>query len=160
MHREALHLDTPGWSNPGLPVLLYRGALAETADPAAAFEALFGRNGWPAQWRNGVYTFHHYHANAHEVLGFAAGSARLILGGPDGKEVSISAGDAVLLPAGTGHFQVAADPELLVIGAYPPDQQNFDTHRRPASAEATETFNRLPCPATDPITGLTNFWPA
>jgi hypothetical protein len=60
---EVLWLARNGWmpNNERLPVLLYRRALdVSQHDPAARCEELFQRNGWPPQWRNGVYTFHHY----------------------------------------------------------------------------------------------------
>ena len=73
---EILQLSRNGWmpNNDRLPVLLYRTALhPDGRDPASLFEQAFDANGWPPQWRNGVYDFHHYHSTAHEVLGFAAG---------------------------------------------------------------------------------------
>jgi uncharacterized protein YjlB len=50
-------------NNEQLPVLVYRAALAATSSElASTFEALFERNGWPPQWRDGIYDYHHYHS--------------------------------------------------------------------------------------------------
>jgi uncharacterized protein YjlB len=152
---EVIRLDRNGWcpNNARLPMLIYRGALpAGGDDPAARFESVFTKNGWPPQWRNGVYTFHHYHSTAHEVLGFAAGSARLVFGGPGGRELTVYAGDVALLPTGAGHCELSRSSDFLVVGAYPPGQE-WDICRAAPDAKAVARMRSLPFPISDPVLG-------
>lgn len=152
---ETLHLGTNRWvpNNPRMPVLIYRGAIpADAADPAAALEALFAANGWQPKWRAGIFGYHHYHAAAHEALGVAQGSARLVLGGPDGVELTAAVGDVLVLPVGTGHCCLLASEDFLVVGAYPPDTQ-VDLRREAPDPKLTERIAAVPPPSTDPVGG-------
>ncbi|MGE0008367.1 MAG: cupin domain-containing protein [Parvibaculaceae bacterium] len=151
-------------NHPRWPVIVYQGALdAGEADAAAAFEAIFARHGWGDGWRNGIFAFPHYHSNAHEVLGIAAGEALVRLGGGRGRELTLKAGDAVLLPAGTGHQRLSAGAGLLVVGAYPPGADR-DLRRQGETDKVLirERVRKVPRPATDPLGGadgpLTSLW--
>ena len=136
-------------ANSALAVLVYRGALP--VDPAD-FDALFRKNGWRGIWHNGVYDFDHYHSNAHEALGVGRGRARLQLSGDEGEAVEVTAGDCVVLPAGTGHRRINASPDFEMIGSYPPGQESYDVCRQ-RSADADTRIARVALPKSDPVRG-------
>ena len=151
---RTLRLD-PGETMPNsrLPVLIYKGVLdADAPHKAGGFDRLFEQNGWRGIWRDGIYDFDHYHSNAHEVLGVAQGSATLQLGGEGGKTVEVKAGDALVLPAGTGHRRISQSENFVVIGAYPPGQEHYDICRS-RSPEAELRIEKLRLPPTDPVGG-------
>jgi uncharacterized protein YjlB len=145
--------------NNRLPMLVYKGAIN-----ASDIEKTLKKNGWGhGLWHNGIYPFTHYHSQIHEVLGIAAGKARVRFGGKNGEELDVEAGDVAVLPAGTGHQRISSTPDLLVIGAYPPDG-HYDLCRGTGAehARALETIPRVPLPQTDPLFGadgpLTKLW--
>jgi uncharacterized protein YjlB len=149
-----------------LPLLLYRAAImTEAEDGACILEREFTRNGWCNSWRNGVYSFAHYHSTSHEVLGVFHGSAKLRLGGEHGQIVEIQSGDVILIPAGVAHQSIGASRDFAVVGAYP-DGRQWDLLRglpgeRPKS---DRTIAALPIPECDPIYGakgpLRQIWKA
>ena len=160
----AIRLQPNGWvPNNALPVLHYRGVLGGDGpqDRASAFEALFTRNGWPPDWRNGVYGYHHFHSTAHEALGFAAGTAKLVLGGPGGVEVDVRPDDVIVLPVGTGHCRLTASGDFLRRRRLPRGQR-WDICRDAPTAEMTARMQSLPRPTSDPVAGekgpLTSLW--
>ena len=145
--------DDGGIPNSALPVLVYQ-AVSEARD-AASCEALFAGNGWLGAWRNGIFSFHHFHSTAHEVLGIVAGSASVVLGGPSvGRRFEVAEGDVLVLPAGTGHCNEGASGDLLVVGAYPHGMP-WDIRRGdPAEHdEALANIRAVPLPDADPVCG-------
>ena len=153
---EAVVLEDDGtFPNSDLPALIYRRNTSnESEDMAAEFEDVFASNNWTGSWRNGVYSYHHYHSTTHEVLGVCRGSARLRLGGDDGQTVAVQRGDVVIIPAGVAHKNVASSSDFEVVGAYP-NGRSFDMNygkdgERPA---VDENIADVPLPAADPVYG-------
>jgi uncharacterized protein YjlB len=141
-------------NNP-MPLLLYKQAVDVDKEHAEkTIEGLFGANGWGDMWRNGIYDYLHYHATVHEALGIARGHARVRFGGNRGKEFEISAGDAAVLPAGTGHQCLSASRDFCVIGAYPPGPKMQITRPTPENYQkALKTIPAVQPPKTDPVRG-------
>lgn len=144
-------------NNERLPLLVYRSAVAfERAEPAAGqLVCLFRSHGWRGAWVNGIYPFHHYHAVSHEVLGVAEGWVLVQFGGPRGPEIELGRGDVVVIPAGVGHCRKRSQAGLVVVGAYPEGQEDWDL-KRDNEADcrlALEQIASVPLPASDPVEG-------
>jgi uncharacterized protein YjlB len=165
LHRFVFADDGLVPNNP-MPFLVYKEAVnVANGHPEKTIEGLFGANGWGDMWRNGVYDYLHYHATVHEALGVARGHARVRFGGDRGKEFEMSAGDVVVLPAGTGHQCLSATSDFSVIGAYPPGPKMQVTRPTPENyRKALKTVPQVPLPTTDPVLGedgpLIKLWKA
>lgn len=161
---QLLFLDDDGtFPNSRLPVVLWRNGIpVGDANGADLIEQRFHDNGWGGSWQNGIFTYHHYHSTAHEVLGIGRGNVTVMLGGPSGERLELQAGDVVLLPAGAAHRNLGASGDLIVVGAYPPgphpDILRGGHWDRP---EADRYIAKVPLPATNPVTGeqgVPNSW--
>jgi uncharacterized protein YjlB len=153
--------DDGGIPNSPLPVLIYHGV--EDANDAGTCEELFDSNGWVPDWRDGIFSFHHFHSIAHEVLGIVAGTATVKLGGPSGRSFEIGRGNVLVLPAGTGHSNEGSSADLLVVGAYPEGMPWDLRHGDPAEhEEVVVNIRAVPLPSADPVEGpdgpLTELW--
>lgn len=151
-------------NNRKLPVLLYHQVLKGSGNLAAQFESMIAGNGWGGAWRNGIFSYHHYHSTAHEMLAVYSGSVEVQLGGPNGKVVELKAGDVVILPAGTAHKRSSSSGDFGVIGAYPRGQENYDMNygkdgERP---ETDRNIEKVGLPDADPVYGddgpLLKYW--
>ncbi|MBD2701761.1 cupin [Spirosoma sp. BT702] len=141
--------------NSKYPLLLYRKAFSETGGAGATWlEERFAANNWTNSWRNGVFTYHHYHSITHEVLGVYSGFATLQLGGEQGKKVNVAAGDIIVIPAGVGHKKLESSSDFGVVGAYP-DGRDYDLLRGESGErpQADKNIANVPIPKTDPLQG-------
>jgi len=139
-----------------LPLVLYRSGidLAGSPDPETLIEKTFTANGWGGLWRNGIFPYVHYHSMIHEAMGVARGRATVRFGGDKGEAIEVRAGDVVVLPAGTGHQRLSQSPDLVVIGAYPPNgQYNLCRGSKAERAQALTVIPNVPPPENDPVFG-------
>lgn len=147
--------DDGVFPNSVLPLLVYRQAFATgNGDGGSVVEECLTSNDWTNSWRNGVYSFAHYHSTTHEVLGAYSGNATLQLGGDHGKEVELYAGDLIVIPAGVGHRKIRGSADFAVVGGYP-EGRDWDLLRGQVGErpEADRKIAALPIPDNDPIYG-------
>jgi uncharacterized protein YjlB len=142
-------------NHPRWPLLVYPGAVViDGENSATAFETLFNRNLWPAAWRNGVFPFHHFHSNAHEVLGVYSGEVTVQFGGESGVVITARPGDVIVLPAGTGHKKISSRGALGIVGAYPAGQRpDTCTPLLSNTARCVQAVMGVRLPECDPVYG-------
>ena len=110
---------------------------------------------WGGVWIDGVFYYHHYHSNAHEVLCVVGGRARIAFGGPEGVTIEAVAGDLVVIPAGVGHKNEGSSGDFSLVGAYPRGQVNYDlrTGEEGERPEVLENICGVAVPKADPLFG-------
>lgn len=142
-------------NNPKLPVLLYKNVFDfKDKNPASTIEKVLAENNWGGLWRNGIYSFHHYHSSAHEALGIYGGWAEVQLGGPENDPVRIEQGDLIVLPVGTAHKKINSGDGFAVVGAYP-DGQSWDMNygKLEEMENAKQNISKVKLPSKDPVFG-------
>jgi uncharacterized protein YjlB len=117
--------------------------------------ACFIRHGWRGGWVNGIYPFHHYHARSHEVLANLGDAVIVQFGGRHGPEIVFRPGDVVAIPAGCGHCRKSDPANLVIVGAYPAGQEDWDLKRANPEdhARALAEIPLVPLPKQDPVFG-------
>lgn len=147
--------DDGRFPNSRLPVLIYKRAIKlPLLFRGRHVKNIFRQHHWTNNWRNGIYTYHHYHSNTHEVMAVIRGCTMLQLGGDHGMTVKIEKGDVILIPAGVAHKNMGREKDVICIGGYPRGK-NYDMNygkkeERPASDQKIE---KVKTPGFDPVTG-------
>lgn len=151
VHRLFMENDGVFPNNSNHPLLLFRGA--------CEYEQQQGRKlliecGWTSPWVWGVFTYHHYHSNAWEVLICIKGSAEIQLGGPTGPVVTVDKGDVILIPPGFVHKQLSDRDGFALLGSYPNETPHADTIRGAPSEEQMRNIQECFVPAQEPVTNI------
>ena len=149
-----------------LPVLHYKKALQiPRFFPGRFARKILERHGWTNTWRDGIFTYDHYHSNTHEVMVVIKGHTVLLLGGENGTQLSLQKGDVIVLPAGVAHRNRGKLKDVICVGGYP-EGKNFDmNYGKQGERPATDNnISSLPLPAMGPLYGksdpLITIWKA
>jgi len=147
--------DDGVFPNNTLPVLYYPGVLLLPGlFPAGEVKDLFSHNDWKNTWQAGIYTFHHYHSNTHEVLGVVRGETIIQLGGDNGVQLKIQKGDVIILPAGTAHKNLGDENAVVCVGGYPKGKEYDMNYGQPEERPAADDcIKKVKLPEHDPVFG-------
>ncbi|WP_292232420.1 cupin domain-containing protein [Mesorhizobium sp.] len=155
METQTIRLNpAPPFPNSALPVILYRNCFTDSKE----LEHRLRSNGWIPDWYSaeGMFPYHHFHSDAHEIIAVLKGKLRGKVGGPDGVEVVMGSGDVIVLPAGVAHIGLAVSADLWTVGGYPSGYAIHDFRLGDMGEYANCLANTLsvPSPAADPLGGL------
>ena len=148
--------DDGVFPNSELPVLIYKDVL----DFPLFFDAvyitnLFEKNHWSSSWKGGMYTYHHYHSNTHEVIGVYKGKTTVLLGGEKGVTITVEKGDVLIIPAGVAHKNMGQENDVACVGAYPGGIKHDTCTGKPGERPLADTQIALVAlPDRDPVLGL------
>ena len=154
MKQEAYFFEDDGITpNSPYPVIVMP-QVCKGEDLENIFPDTFKKNNWGNNWLDIILNKDHYHSTTHEVLGICKGEVNLKIGGEQGKIFHLVAGDAIIIPAGVGHFSIDTTADYLVAGGYP-NGNNWDMiYNEPEKYEAAkQSIGLLPMPALHPVSG-------
>ena len=112
------------------------------------------KQGWTSPWAWGIFSYHHYHSTAWELLLCIKGHASVQMGGPTGPTVQVQKGDLLYIPPGLAHKQLAAGGGFLLLGAYPDPSVDVDILRGTPTDEQRRNIRNCPPPKLDPLLGI------
>ncbi len=154
---EVFYLTDDGTfpNNNLLPVIHYKQVInLSPFFSASDIIKLFEENKWSNTWKNGIFTYHHYHSNTHEALGAYEGRARIMLGGERGKEVLFEKGDVLIIPAGVAHKNLDEQSAIKCVGAYPGGSEyDINYGKIGERPQADRNIKAVPIPGNDPVFG-------
>lgn len=123
-------------------------------DLESIFPDTFKKNNWSNNWLDIIQSKDHYHSTTHEVLGICKGEVSLKIGGAGGEIFYLKAGDAIIIPAGVGHFSIDHSSEYLVAGGYPEGKDWDMIYNEIEKYEtAKQRISLLPIPKLHPLSG-------
>ena len=143
-------------NNPTLPIIIYKNIICiDESHVDHAIKDLLSSNLWSNAWTNGIYDFHHYHSNTHEVLVIMSGKCTVCLGGPQGKQFQLAAGDVIIHPAGVSHCNLQSSTHFKTIGAYPAGKEYDMCYGKEDELEdSRQAISNVRLPFADPIYGV------
>jgi uncharacterized protein YjlB len=157
-------VDDGIFPNSVLPVLLNRNVLKlPFLFPGDFIKKIFENNNWRNAWKAGIFTYHHYHSNTHEVLCAYKGKTKILVGGESGNLIEIQKGEVLIIPAGVAYKNLGSENQVGVIGAYSGGKKyDIKYGRKDERPEADTNIENVPIPKTDPVwgafSGLVKIW--
>lgn len=117
------HGLVPNTSIQQKPLMIYKSAFPSSTNASQIESHLSSVGVVTPQWRFTMYNFDHFHSTSHEVLGIAAGKAKLCFGheeNPKCVQEILEKGDVIIMPAGVSHRLLEdLSGGFSMVGCYP-----------------------------------------